>query len=146
MTGWRLGFGVFPEALAEKVAKLMTNSVSCTAAFTQVAGVEALQGPQDDVRKMVEEFRARRDIIVDGLNKLPGIHCHKPKGAFYVFPNITGTGRTSKEMENLLMNEAGVAVLAGTSFGEHGEGYIRLSYANSQENIRRALDKIAGVL
>jgi aspartate/methionine/tyrosine aminotransferase len=146
MTGWRLGFGVFPEALAEKVAKLMTNSVSCTAAFTQMAGVEALQGPQDDVRKMVEEFRARRDIIVDGLNKLPGIHCHKPKGAFYVFPNITGTGRTSKEMENLLMNEAGVAVLAGTSFGEHGEGYIRLSYANSQENIRRALEKIAGVL
>jgi aspartate/methionine/tyrosine aminotransferase len=108
--------------------------------------VEALQGPQDDVKRMLEEFRARRDIIVDGLNQLPGIHCHKPKGAFYVFPNITETGKTSKEMETLLMNEAGVAVLAGTSFGEYGEGYIRLSYANSQDNIRRALEKIAGVL
>lgn len=146
MTGWRLGFGVFPEPLAEKVAKLMTNSVSCTASFVQKAGVEALQGPQDDVRRMVEEFRARRDLIVDGLNDIAGIHCHRPLGAFYVFPNITETGRTSKEMENLLMNEAGVAVLAGTSFGQYGEGYIRLSYANSQENIRRALEKIAAVL
>jgi aspartate/methionine/tyrosine aminotransferase len=146
MTGWRLGFGVFPVPLAEKVAKLMTNSVSCTAAFTQVAGVEALRGPQDDVRKMVGEFRARRDIIVAGLNEIPGLRCHRPSGAFYVFPNITETGRSSKEMETLLMNEAGVAVLAGTSFGEFGEGYVRLSYANSQENIRRALEKIAAVL
>jgi aspartate/methionine/tyrosine aminotransferase len=132
--------------MAEKVAKLMTNSNSCTCSFTQIAAIEALRGPWDDVRAMVAEFRARRDIIVDGLNQIPGIRCHKPAGAFYVFPNIEGTGRTSKEMENLLMDEAGVAVLAGTSFGEYGEGYIRLSYANSQENIRRALEKIAAVL
>jgi len=146
MTGWRLGFGVFPAPLAEKVAKLMTNSNSCTCSFTQIAGVEALNGPQHEVAAMVAEFRARRDLIVDGLNKIPGFHCHKPKGAFYVFPNITGTGKRSKEMEELLMNEAGVAVLAGTSFGKFGEGYIRLSYANSQENIKRALEKIAGVV
>ncbi|MGD8414200.1 MAG: pyridoxal phosphate-dependent aminotransferase [Candidatus Latescibacterota bacterium] len=146
MTGWRLGFGVFPEFIAEKVAKLQTNSTSCTATFTQIAGVEALFGPQDEPRKMVEEFRARRDLIVDGLNQLPGFKCHKPAGAFYVFPNITGTGKTSKEMETFLMNEAGVAALAGTSFGAFGEGYLRLSYANSQENIKKALDKIAKVL
>ena len=146
MTGWRLGYGVMPVAMAEKVGKLMTNSNSCTCSFTQMAGIEALKGPQDSVRAMVEEFRARRDLIVDGLNNLPGVSCHKPKGAFYVFPNITGTGRKSKELEEILMNEAGVAVLAGTAFGEFGEGYIRLSYANSQENIRRALDQIASVL
>jgi aspartate/methionine/tyrosine aminotransferase len=146
MTGWRLGFGVFPEFVAEKVAKLQTNSNSCTATFTQIAGVEALFGPQDEPRKMVEEFRARRDLIVDGLNQLPGFECHKPAGAFYVFPNITGTGKTSKEMETFLMHEAGVAALAGTSFGRYGEGYLRLSYANSRENIKRALEKIAKVL
>jgi len=146
MTGWRLGYGVMPEFLAEKVAKLQTNSNSCTCSFTQIAGVEALQGPQDDVTKMVAEFRARRDLIVDGLNKLPGISCHKPSGAFYVFPNIKETGKTSKEMEGFLMTEAGVAALAGTSFGKYGEGYVRFSYANSQENIKKALDKIAAVL
>lgn len=146
MTGWRLGYGVMPEFLAEKVAKLQTNSNSCTCSFTQVAGVEALQGPQDGVTKMVEEFRARRDLIVDGLNKLPGFSCHKPSGAFYVFPNIKETGKTSKEMEGFLMTEAGVAALAGTSFGKYGEGYLRFSYANSQENIKKALDKIAAVL
>jgi aspartate/methionine/tyrosine aminotransferase len=146
MTGWRLGYGVFPPFLAEKVAKLQTNSNSCTATFTQIAGIEALFGPQDEPRKMVEEFRARRDLIVDGLNQLPGFKCHKPSGAFYVFPNITGTGKTSKEMETFLMNEAGVAALAGTSFGAFGEGYLRLSYANSRENIKRALEKIADVL
>ena len=146
MTGWRLGFGVFPRFLAEKVAKLQTNSTSCTATFTQIAGVEALFGPQDEPRKMVAEFRARRDLIVDGLNQLPGFKCHKPAGAFYVFPNITGTGKTSKQMEEFLMNDAGVAVLAGTSFGAYGEGYLRLSYANSRENIKRALEKIAKVL
>jgi len=146
MTGWRLGFGVFPEFVAEKVAKLQTNSNSCTATFTQIAGIEALFGPQDEPRKMVEEFRARRDLIVDGLNELPGFKCHKPAGAFYVFPNITGTGKTSKEMETFLMHEAGVAALAGTSFGAHGEGFLRLSYANSRENIKKALDKIAKVL
>ncbi len=146
MTGWRLGYGVFPPFLAEKVAKLQTNSNSCTATFTQIAGIEALTGPQDEPEKMVEEFRARRDLIVDGLNELPGFRCHKPAGAFYVFPNIEGTGKTSKEMETFLMHEAGVAALAGTSFGKYGEGYIRLSYANSQENIKRALQKIADVL
>jgi aspartate/methionine/tyrosine aminotransferase len=146
MTGWRLGFGVFPEFMAEKVAKLQTNSTSCTATFTQIAGIEALFGPQDEPRKMVEEFRARRDLIVDGLNELPGFKCHKPAGAFYVFPNITGTGKTSKEMETFLMHEAGVAALAGTSFGAYGEGYLRLSYANSRENIKKALDKMANVL
>jgi len=146
MTGWRLGFGVMPEPLAEKVAKLATNSTSCTCSFTQIAGVEALEGPQDRVADMVAEFKARRDLIVEGLNRIPGFKCHRPKGAFYVFPNITGTGKRSKELEEYLMNEAGVAVLSGTSFGEFGEGYIRLSYANSQENIRRALEKIAAVL
>ena len=146
MTGWRLGYGVFPPFLAEKVAKLQTNSNSCTATFTQIAGIEALTGPQDEPEKMVEEFRARRDLIVDGLNELPGFRCHKPAGAFYVFPNIEGTGKTSKEMETFLLHEAGVAALAGTSFGKYGEGYIRFSYANSQENIKRALQKIADVL
>ena len=128
------------------MANLQTNSNSCTATFTQIAGIEALTGPQDEPEKMVEEFRARRDLIVDGLNELPGFRCHKPAGAFYVFPNIEGTGKTSKEMETFLMHEAGVAALAGTSFGKYGEGYIRLSYANSQENIKRALKKIADVL
>jgi len=142
MTGWRLGYGIFPKEMAVKVAKLQTNANSCTCSFTQIAGVEALRGPQDSVDRMVAEFRVRRDLIVDGLNKIPGISCHKPSGAFYVFPNITGTGKTSKQMEDHLMNEAGVAVLAGTAFGQYGEGYIRLSYANSQENIRTAIERI----
>jgi len=146
MTGWRLGYGIMPREMAAKVAKLMTNSNSCTCSFTQMAGVEALRGPQDSVAEMVREFRARRDLIVEGLNGIAGVRCHRPAGAFYVFPNITGTGRTSKEMENFLMEEAGVAVLAGTSFGEFGEGYIRLSYANSQDNIRLALEQMASVL
>ena len=145
MTGWRLGFGVMPPEMALKVSKLQTNSNSCTASFTQIAGIEALRGPQDSVEAMIKEFRARRDIIVDGLNKVKGFRCHKPAGAFYVFPNITGTGMTSKEMENHLMEKAGVAVLAGTSFGSNGEGFIRLSYANSQANIRKALERIASV-
>ena len=142
MTGWRLGYGIFPKEMAVKVAKLQTNANSCTCSFTQIAGVEALRGPQDSVDRMVAEFRARRDLIVEGLNQIPGISCHKPSGAFYVFPNITGTGKTSKQMEDHLMNEAGVAVLSGTAFGQYGEGYIRLSYANSQENIRTAIERI----
>ncbi len=146
MTGWRLGFGVFPLEMADKIARLQTNCASCTASFTQVAGVEALRGPQDSVREMVEEFRARRDLIVDGLNALPGVTCHRPAGAFYVFPNITGTGRTSRELEHELLDRAGVAALAGTSFGEYGEGYLRFSYANSRENIRRALERMADLL
>jgi aspartate/methionine/tyrosine aminotransferase len=142
MTGWRLGFGVMPKEMALKVAKLQTNSNSCTASFTQIAGIEALRGPQASVDAMVKEFRTRRDLIVEGLNKVKGFRCHTPHGAFYVFPNITGTGMSSKEMENHLMEKAGVAVLAGTSFGSNGEGFIRLSYANSQANIRRALERI----
>ena len=146
MTGWRLGYGVMPESIAPEIAKLQTNSNSCTSSFTQMAGIEAYRGPQGGVKKMVEEFRARRDLIVEGLNNIPGIHCHSPKGAFYVFPNITGTGRKSKELEKELMEKAGVAALSGTSFGAYGEGYIRLSYANSKDNIRKALDQMAALL
>jgi aspartate aminotransferase len=146
MTGWRLGYGVFPLEMAAKVAKLQTNSTSCTCSFTQVAGMEALRGPQDSVDAMVKEFRARRDLVVDGLNKIKSFRCHRPAGAFYVFPNISQTGKTSKEMENYLMEEAGVAVLAGTSFGPQGEGFIRLSYANSQANLKKAIDRIAAAV
>jgi len=144
MTGWRLGYGVFPKEMAARVAKLQTNSTSCTCSFTQIAGVEALQGPQDSVDAMLKEFKTRRDLVVDGLNKIKGFRCHRPSGAFYVFPNITGTGKTSKEVENYLMEEAGVAVLAGTSFGPQGEGFVRLSYANSQANLKKAIERIAG--
>jgi len=142
MTGWRLGYGVMPAELAEQITKLMINSNSCNAGFTQKAGVEALTGPWDDVRGMVAEFTRRRDVIVEGLNKIPGISCRKPKGAFYVFPNITGTGKDSKFLESYLLEEAGVAVLSGTAFGKYGEGYLRLSYANSLENIKEALSRI----
>ena len=143
MTGWRLGFGVMPVALAEAVAKLQTNCTSCTAAFTQIAGAEALTGPQDQVAIMVEEFHVRRDMLVDGLNAIEGITCLKPKGAFYVFANITGLGKTSKECETILLDDFGVAALAGTSFGKYGEGYLRFSYANSQENIKKAIERVA---
>ena len=146
MTGWRLGYGVMPLSLAEQVARLMTNSNSCTAAATQWAGVEALTGPQDSVATMVQAFRERRDVIVEGLNRIPGITCVKPKGAFYVFPNITGTGMDSRSCADFLMEEAGVACLSGTGFGKHGEGYVRFSYANSVENIRKALDRMGGAL
>lgn len=142
MTGWRLGYGVMRKDLAQKISQLMVNSNSCTCAFIQMAGVEALKGPQDAVDKMVAEFRKRREVIVDGLNKIEGIKCKKPKGAFYVFPNITGTGMKSKELSDYLLNEAGVAVLPGTSFGKYGEGYLRISFANSVENINKALDRI----
>jgi aspartate aminotransferase len=146
MTGWRLGYGAMPAPVARRVSLIAGNSNSCTATFTQMAGIEALTGPQDSVRAMVKEFRARRDIIVDGLNSLPGVKCYRPSGAFYVFPNIKGTGKTSKEMANLLLEDAGVAVLSGTTFGKYGEGYIRMSYANSPENIRKAIGNMAGVL
>ena len=143
MTGWRLGYGVMPAALAAHISRLMTNSNSCTAAFSQWAGVEALRGPQDESYKMVAAFKERRDVVVAGLNRIPGLRCVEPKGAFYVFPNITGTGIKSKPFADYLLEEAGVAVLSGTSFGAYGEGYIRISYANSVENLRRALDRIA---
>lgn len=142
MTGWRLGYGVMPQWLAGQVANLMVNSNSCTAAFSQWAGIEALNGPQDESNKMVKAFRQRRDVIVDGLNQIPGFRCLRPKGAFYVFPNIEGTDKSSQEMEDFLLNEAGVASLAGTSFGEYGEGFLRFSYANSVENIQKALKRI----
>jgi aspartate/methionine/tyrosine aminotransferase len=142
MTGWRLGYGVMPLELAPHITRLVVNSNSCTAAFTQYAGVEALTGPQDASARMVEAFRERRDVIVEGLNRIPGIRCLRPKGAFYVFPNIEATGMGSKEMEQFLLHEAGVAALSGTSFGAYGEGFLRLSYANSVENINKALDRI----
>ncbi len=142
MTGWRLGYGVMPEGLAEHITRLMTNSNSCTATFTQWAGVEALRGPQDSSAKMVEEFKRRRDVIVPGLNAIDGIRCAMPKGAFYVFPNVEGTGMSERDLADYLMEEAGVAVLAGSSFGEYGRGFIRMSYANSIENIQKALANI----
>lgn len=142
MTGWRLGFGVMPEKLVPYIAQLQINSTSCTASFSQIAAAEALTGPQTDVDAMVVEFKRRRDVIVDGLNVIPGFRCHKPLGAFYVFPNITETGKSSKELSELLLNEAGVACLAGTAFGRFGEGYLRFSYANSVENIEAALKSI----
>jgi len=143
MTGWRLGYGVMHKDLALKVAQLMTNSNSCTSAFTQMAGVEALTGPQNEAERMVSEFKKRREVIVDGLNKIKGITCKKPRGAFYVFPNIEGTGMDCRKLGEHLLNNAGVAVLPGTSFGKYGEGYLRLSFANSVENIKKALERIA---
>jgi aspartate/methionine/tyrosine aminotransferase len=146
MTGWRLGYAVMPKELVPIVTRAAGNVTSCTCSFTQIAGIEALEGPHDDVRAMVEEFRARRDIIVQGLNSLPGVRCHKPAGAFYVFPNIKNTHMSSGEISRLLLDRAGVAVLSGTTFGAHGEGFIRLSYANSRENIKRAIDRIGSAL
>jgi aspartate aminotransferase len=145
MTGWRLGYGVMPEWLAVAVERLMVNSNSCTASFTQRAGLAALQGPQDAVDVMVKEFRRRRDFIVKGLNEIPGFSCTVPDGAFYVFPNVTGTGMPTRELADLLLNEAGVACLSGTAFGSYGEGYLRFSYANSLENIEEALGRIRKV-
>ena len=146
MTGWRLGYGVMRKDLAQKIAQLMTNSNSCTNAFVQMAGVEALKGPQDEPARMVAEFKKRREIIVSGLNNIKGITCKKPRGAFYVFPNITGTGMDCRKLSDYLLNEAGVAVLPGTSFGRYGEGYLRLSFANSIENIKKALERISNAL
>jgi aspartate aminotransferase len=146
MTGWRLGFGVMPDWLASRVARLVTNCDSCTASFTQLAGVEAVTGPQDSVNEMVREFRRRRDLVVKGLNAIPGISCAVPDGAFYAFPSIRGTGMGSKEAADLLLYEAGVAVLSGTAFGRNGEGYLRLSYANSYENLEKALERMSVTL
>ena len=144
MTGWRAGYGVMPRPLAAHVTRLQANSNSCAASFTQRACLEALRGPQDEVDAMVSEFRRQRDVIVDGLNRIPGFHCVRPKGAFYVFPNITGTGLRSKALADRLLDEAGVACLSGTSFGAHGEGFLRFSYANSVENLKEALRRIEG--
>jgi len=142
MTGWRMGYGVMRPDLASQIAKLATNATSCTASFTQIAGIEALRGDQSSVDKMSNEFRRRRDAFVAGLNKIKGFSCRMPKGAFYAFPNITRTGWSSKKLADALLDEAGVAALAGTAFGAHGEGYLRFSVANSLENLNKALARI----
>ena len=142
MTGWRIGYGVMPLELVEPISRLATNSVSCTASFTQMAALEALSGPQDDSYAMVAEFKRRRDIIVEGLNRIKGIRCRVPKGAFYVFPNIEDTGMSSQQFADDLLNKAGVACLTGEAFGEYGDGFVRFSFANSTENIEKALDRI----
>jgi aspartate/methionine/tyrosine aminotransferase len=146
MTGWRLGWGVMPEALVPYVAQLQINCTSCTSSFSQIAGIEALTGSQTEVERMVREFKRRRDVIVDGLNSIRGFRCQKPLGAFYVFPNISGTGKSSRELSDFLLNESGVACLSGTAFGAHGEGYLRFSYANSVENIELAIERIRKAL
>ena len=142
MTGWRLGYGIMPEELVPHVVKLAVNSVSCAASFSQRAGIAALEGPQEEVQSMVAEFDRRRRLFVDGLRHIPGITCPEPEGAFYAFPSIKGTGLSSGEFEDRAMDEAGVALLSGSAFGEFGEGYVRLSYANSQDNLRRALEQL----
>ena len=146
MTGWRMGYGVFPESLVEPISRLVTNSVSCTNAATQMAAVAAIDGPQEPVYEMVAEFKSRREMLISGLNNIKGISCVTPKGAFYAFPNIKATGMSSSEFADRMLMEGGVALLSGTSFGAAGEGYIRLSFANSQENLQIALDRIEGFL
>jgi aspartate aminotransferase len=143
MTGWRLGYGIMPKELAQVVQLLLTHSVGCTAQFTQAAGIEALTGPQAMVDTMVSEYQKRRDAIVAGLNSIPGLSCRKPQGAFYVFPNIEALRMTSSELAGFLLEKAGVAVLAGSDFGSYGEGYLRITYSNSVENITRAINLIA---
>ncbi len=142
MTGWRLGYGIAPREIADKITRLTINSNSCTATFTQIAGIEALRGPQTFVSQMVTEFRKRRDVIVDGLNAIDGISCIKPLGSFYVFPNVTQLPLSCEKLADYLMDEVGVALLPGTAFGKYGDGYLRLSYANSLENIEDALHRI----
>ena len=146
MTGWRLGYAIMPEDLAEKVTLLLVHAVGCTAHFTQYAGVEAITGSQDCVCEMVQQYKVRRDVLVDGLNAIDGVTCLRPQGAFYVFPNISATGRSSEELAELLLEEAGVALLPGTAFGRHGEGYLRLCYANALPNITNAVEQMTDVL
>ena len=146
MTGWRLGYGVFPDFMINDVSKLVTNSVSCTSVFTQIAGIEALEGSQDFVSNMMKEFTKRREIVVDGLNSLKGIKCSIPKGAFYAFPNIKNTGMTSKQFADKALYDGGVALLPGTSFGEFGEGFIRISFANSIDNIQDGIKRLSTIL
>jgi aspartate aminotransferase len=146
MTGWRLGFASLPEALVEPVTRLVINSVSCTATFVQMAAVAALTGPWDPIEAMVDEFRRRRDVVVEGLDRIEGLTCVEPGGAFYAFPNATALGGSTKELVRYLLEEAGVACLWGSAFGDGGEGYLRLSYANSEENLRAALDAIEAAL
>lgn len=143
MTGWRLGYGIMPVALAERVELLLTHSVGCTASFTQIAALEALRGDQLQVETVVNQYRVRRDVLVDGLNNIPGVHCRFPQGAFYAFPNVMAFGRSAAWLADYLLEKAGVAVLPGTAFGEYGEGYLRLCFASSVEQINRAVERIA---
>jgi aspartate/methionine/tyrosine aminotransferase len=146
MTGWRLGYAILPEALVAPFSRLIINTVSCTSSFSQMAAVEALTGPQDSVDAMVEEFRARRSLVVEGLNRIPGFSCRMPQGAFYAFPNVSGTGLTGAEVTERLLLEAGVSVLAGTAFGDVAVNHIRVSYANSRENLSLALERIGDLV
>ena len=146
MTGWRLGYASLPEPLREPITRLIINSVSCTAPATQLAGVAALTGPRTEIDAMMAEFDRRRVAVVEGLNSLPGVSCRDPKGAFYAFPNVKGTGQDSRVVADRLLQEAGVAVLSGTAFGDYGDGYLRLSYANSMENIQEAIEAMRGLL
>jgi aspartate aminotransferase len=142
MTGWRMGYGIFPAELVPHIGRLVVNSVSCTSTFSQRAAVEALTGPRDDIDKMIQAFARRRELVYEGLNKIPGLRCNHPAGAFYAFPNITDTGMDSRSYADYLMTQADVAVLPGTSFGRFGEGYIRISFANSEENLAEAMRRI----
>lgn len=146
MTGWRLGYGIFPEFMIEAITKLMTNSVSCTSVFSQMAAIEAIKGPRDFTLNMMEEFRKRREIVFNGLNSIDGINCKLPLGAFYAFPNISGTGLSSEEFANRALYDYGVALLSGTAFGQHGDGYIRISFANSEDNLSKAIDKLSKMI
>jgi aspartate/methionine/tyrosine aminotransferase len=146
MTGWRLGYAALPAELVEPITRLLINSVSCTPPAVQLAGLAALTGPRREVQAMREEFRRRREAVVSGLNRLPQVSCATPRGAFYAFPNVTATGLGSKALADRLLDEAGVAVLSGTAFGAYGEGYLRLSYANTLENIEAALAAIEHLL
>ena len=146
MTGWRLGFGVFPSALVEPITRLVINSVSCTSAFSQYAAIAALRGPWDEVDRMAAAFRERREVIVSGLNAVPGVSCVQPAGAFYAFPNVREVGMPAAKLADLLLEQAGVACLPGTAFGDYGEGYLRFSYANSVENIRAAMAALTALV
>jgi aspartate aminotransferase len=145
MTGWRMGYGIFPGEMIPHISRLIINSVSCTSTFSQRAAIQALEGPRGEVNKMLDAFASRRDLVYEGLNKIDGLRCLRPEGAFYAFPNITDTGMTSREYADYLLLNADVAVLPGTSFGEYGEGYIRISFANSEENLKKAMERIADV-
>ena len=143
MTGWRLGYGIMPPALAQRVDLLLNHSIGCTANFTQHAGVEAIRGDQEQVEEVVEVYRQRRDMLIPGLNEIPGVSCRTPQGAFYAFPNVSALGHSSDWLADYLLDEAGVALLPGTAFGQYGEGYLRLSFANSLANIQLALGKLS---
>lgn len=146
MTGWRLGYGIMPEELAQKVSLILTHSIGCTASFTQLAGIEAIRGDQHQVALVVKAYQERRDVLVEGLNKIPGIHCQIPEGAFYAFPNITSYAKKSDWLADYLLEEASVALLPGTAFGKYGEGYLRLCFATSTDNIKTALERISSAL